>query len=386
MDDFLHFDTQLTEQDRQIRESIRTFADDDIIPLMDDACENATFPTSLIPKIAQLGLLGMTLPKQYGGSEVSYVAYGLACQELERGDSAIRSFVSVQSSLCMYPIYKFGTDKQKEKYLHQMSKGELIGCFCLTEADSGSDPASMHTTAKKVSGGWELNGSKTWITNAPIADLAIVWAKTPDGIRGFIVEKSFDGFETNEIHHKMSLRVSITGEVILKNCVVPDENLLPGTEKGLVSALSCLTQARYGIAWGAMGAAMACYEAALSYTLEREQFGKPLASFQLIQQDLVNMLSEIVKAQALNMQLGKLFDEGKATHVMISLAKRNACREAIKIARSARNLLGANGISLEYPVIRHMTNLESVFTYEGTDNIHTLILGKHITGIDAISR
>ncbi|MEE9451253.1 MAG: acyl-CoA dehydrogenase family protein, partial [Gammaproteobacteria bacterium] len=308
---------------------------------------------------------------------------GLACQELEAGDSGLRSFVSVQSSLCMFPIFAFGDEAQKKRFLPAMARAELIGCFGLTEPDAGSDPGSMRTTAKKVSKGWQLNGSKMWITNAPSADLAIVWAKTDAGIRGFIVEKEFKGFTRREIHQKMSLRASATGELIFENVFVPDENFLSGSEKGLVAALSCLTQARYGIAWGAMGAAMACFDIAKQYALERKQFNKPIAAFQLIQKDLAEMLTEITKAQCLNLQIGRLKEAGQATHVMISMAKLNACRQALHIARSARNILGANGISLEYHVIRHMENLESVFTYEGTDNIHTLVLGKYITGVDA---
>lgn len=385
MEDFLLLDQQLSEDEILIRDTVRRFVDDEVTPLMMDAYEKATFPRELMKKCGELGLLGMTLPPQYGGSEASYIAYGLLCQELERGDSGLRSFVSVQSSLCMYPIFRYGTEAQKEKFLPDLASGEKIACFGLTEPDSGSDPGSMRTTATKVEGGWKLNGAKMWITNAPIADVAIVWAKTEDGIRGFLVENGFDGFTRNEIHHKMSLRASITGELVFDNCFVPDENYLPGSEKGLAAPLSCLTQARFGIAWGAIGAAQACYEIATQYCLERKQFKKPIASFQLIQSELAEMFSEIVKAQCLNLQLGKLKDKDQATHVMISLAKRNACRQALKIARSARNLLGGNGISLEYHVIRHMTNLESVFTYEGTDNVHTLVLGRHITGINAFA-
>lgn len=385
MEDFLHLDEEFSEEELLIRDTVRRFVDDEVIPLMADAFDKAYFPDGLIKKVADLGLLGMTLPEEYGGSEASYIAYGLACQELERGDSGLRSFVSVQSSLCMFPIFMYGSDEQKQRFLKKMARAELIGCFGLTEPDSGSDPASMRTTAKKVDGGWQLNGSKMWITNAPIADLAIVWAKTAEGIRGFIVEKEFPGFTRNEIHQKMSLRASSTGELVFADVFIPDENYLPGSERGIAAPLSCLSQARYGIAWGAMGAAMACYEIALSYTQERHQFAKPLASFQLIQKDLVAMFSEIIKAQCLNLQLGKLKQADKATPPMISLAKRNACFEALKIARSARNLLGGNGISLEYHVIRHMNNLESVFTYEGTDNVHTLVLGNHITGINAFS-
>ena len=293
------------------------------------------------------------------------------------------SFVSVQSSLCMFPIFKFGSEWQKEKYLPAMSRAEIIGCFGLTEPDAGSNPGKMTTTATKVDGGWKISGAKLWITNAPIADIAIVWAKTAEGIRGFIIEKNSPGFSSNEIHLKMSLRASITGELVFDNVFVPDDHFLPGSDSGIRAPLSCLSQARFGIAWGAIGSAMACYEVTLDYLLNRSQFEKPLASHQLIQKELADMLSEIVKAQCLNLHLGRLKAQNKITPEMVSLAKRNACQQALKIARTSRNLLGANGISLEYHVIRHMLNLESVFTYEGTDNVHTLVLGKHITGINA---
>ncbi|QRN02792.1 acyl-CoA dehydrogenase [Legionella sp. MW5194] len=383
MDDLLFLDEQLHDDERMIRDSVARFVNNDVIPLMAESFEHGQFPRQLIKKSADLGLLGLTLPVQYGGAEASYVAYGLVCQELEKGDSGLRSFVSVQSSLCMYPIFRYGNEEQKMRFLPAMAAGEVIGCFGLTEPDSGSDPASMRTQAKKVDGGWRLNGSKMWITNAPIADIAIVWAKTEGGIRGFIVEKGSKGFSAPEIKHKMSLRASITGELVFEDVFVPDENLLPGTEKGLGAALSCLSQARYGIAWGAIGAAMACFNETRDYLLERKQFDRPLASFQLIQKDLAAMYTEIIKAQCLNLQIGRLKDQQRETPVMISLAKGNACREALKIARQCRNLLGGNGISLEYSVIRHMLNLESVFTYEGTDNVHTLVLGRHITGINA---
>lgn len=350
---------------------------------MPEAYEKARFPAELIPQLVELGLLGMSLPPEYGGSQANPVMYGLVCQELERGDSGLRSFVSVQNSLCMYPIFRYGTEAQKKQFLPKMAKGEMMGCFGLTEPDTGSDPSNLNTHAEKVSDGWVLNGAKMWITNAAISDLAIVWAKTKEGIRGFIVEKSFKGFKRNEIHHKLSLRASHTGELIFNNCFIPDANFLPGSEKGLAAPLSCLTEARFGIAWGAMGAAQACFEVVLAYTKDRKQFKKPLAAFQMIQKDLTDMFVEIMKAQCLNLRLGRLKEQNKADHVMVSLAKLNSCREALKIARMARNLLGANGISLEYPVIRHMNNLESVFTYEGTDNIHHLIVGKHLTGLDA---
>ncbi len=385
MEDFLLLEELLSEEERLIRDVVRQFVETEVIPIMMNAVEKATFPKQLIPKLADLGLFGLNLPLQYGGAAAGSIAYGLVCQELERGDSSIRSFVSVQNSLCIFPIATFGSEAQKNNFLPKMVKGEWIGCFGLTEPDAGSDPSSIRTTAEKVEGGWLLNGSKLWITNATFADLAIVWAKTLEGIRGFIVEKDFPGFSRQEIKHKMSLRASNTGELSFSNCFVPESHKLPGTDIGLPAPLKCLTEARYGIAWGAIGAAMSCYETALQYCKERKQFNQPIASFQLIQKDLVTMFLEIQKAHFLNLRLGQLKNLGKYNYAMVSLAKLNACREALKIARMARNLLGANGISLEYPVIRHMQNLESVFTYEGTDNIHHLIVGKYITGIDAFS-
>jgi glutaryl-CoA dehydrogenase len=385
VDDLLFLDDYLQEDERLIRDTVARFVSQDVIPLMAEAFDEAEFPKQLIQKSADLGLLGLTLTSDYGGAEASYVSYGLVCQELERGDSGLRSFVSVQSSLCMYPIFRYGSEEQKKHFLPKMAAGKIIGCFGLTEPDSGSDPASMRTFARKVSGGWRLNGAKMWITNASIADIVIVWAQTEEGIRGFIVEKEFAGFSTREIKQKMSLRASVTGELVFEDVFVPDENFLPGSDKGLGAPLSCLNQARYGIAWGAMGAAMACFDTTREYLLERKQFNKPLASFQLIQKDLADMYTEIIKAQCLNLQVGRLKEQQRETPVMISLAKGNACREALKIARTCRNLLGANGISLEYPVIRHMLNLESVFTYEGTDNVHTLVVGRHITGINAFA-
>jgi len=385
MEDFLLLDEQLTDEEKQVRDTIRAWVDRDVTPLMLDAYEKAEFPAQLIPQLAEFGLFGMTLPEEYGGSDASYVAYGLVCQELERGDSGIRSFMSVQSGLCMYPIYRYGSEEQKQQFLPKMAKGELIACFGLTEPDSGSDPSSMKMTAKKVKGGWRLNGSKLWITNASIADLAIVWAKTEEGVRGFIVEADFDGFSRNVLHHKLSMRVSDTGELVFSDCFVPDSHLLPGSDCGLKAPLTCLTQARYGIAWGAMGAAQACFEIASDYVKERRQFSKPVASFQLVQKDLADMFTEIVKTQCFNLQVGRLADQKKVTPENISMAKMNGARAALHIARTCRNLLGANGIMLEYHVMRHLTNLETVFTYEGTDNVHHLVLGKHITGIDAFS-
>jgi glutaryl-CoA dehydrogenase len=385
MEDFLLLDELLTDEERLIREQVRNFVDQEVIPKMQEAYEQAKFPQELIPKLAELGLLGVTLPEQFGGANANATMYGLVCQELERGDSGLRSFVSVQNSLCMYPIFAFGSEEQKNRFLFDMAQGKKIGCFGLTEPDSGSDPASMRTKAEQVEGGWVLNGSKMWITNATLADLAIVWAKTTAGIRGFIVERDFAGFSRNSIHHKMSMRASDTGELIFSNCFVPEKNYLPGTEKGLAAALSCLTKARFGIAWGAMGAAMACFETTLNYAKERKQFNKPIAAFQLVQNDFANMFTEIVKTQTFNLRMGRLADQNKITPVMVSMAKMNGARAALKIARTCRNLLGANGISLEYHVIRHLENLETVFTYEGTDNIHHLVLGKYLTGIDAFS-
>ncbi len=384
MKDFLLLEPALNPEEIQIRDTLRAFVARQVIPKMALAFEEARYPEDLTRPLAELGVLGMTLPPEYGGAGASYVSYGLACQELEYGDSSLRSLVSVQSSLVMFPIYHYGSCEQKQQFLPRLARGELIGCFGLTEADSGSDPASMHTKAQAVEGGFCLNGSKMWITNGNCADVALVWAKTESGFGGFLVEKGTPGFIQREVKHKMSLRVSQTGELIFNDCFIPSSHFLPGTEKGLSCALKCLNQARYGIAWGAIGAAQACYDTALEYCQTRKQFNKPLASFQLVQKDLVEMLNEIVKAQTLNLHLGRLMDKGEAHYAMISLAKMNACKAALNIARSARNLLGANGISLEYPVIRHMNNLESVFTYEGTDNIHHLIVGRYITGVDAL--
>jgi len=385
MDDLLCIDEHLHDDERMIRDNVARFVTNDVMPHITEAFEEAVFPKELIKKTAALGLLGLTLPEQYGGSGASYVAYGLVCQELERGDSGLRSFVSVQSSLCMYPIFRYGSEEQKMRFLPKMAKGELIGCFGLTEPNAGSDPSGMHTYAKKVKGGYCLNGSKIWITNGNIADVAVVWAKTDEGIRGFLVEKDFKGFTSKEMKLKMSLRASLTGELFFDDVFIPEENLLPGSKRGLGAALSCLSQARYGIAWGAIGAAKACFDLTRDYLIERKQFNKPLAGFQLIQKDLSLMYTEIMKADCMNLHIGRLKEKKRENPAMISLIKGNSCREALKIARMCRNLLGANGISLEYHVIRHMMNLESVFTYEGTDNVHLLTLGRHITGINAFS-
>jgi glutaryl-CoA dehydrogenase len=331
--------------------------------------------------MAKLGLLGMHLDG-YGCSGMSAVCYGLACQELEAGDSGVRSFVSVQGSRAMFPIWAFGSEEQKQRWLPRMAQGEVIGCFGLTEPDSGSDPASMRTTARLDGSYYVLNGTKMWITNGGIADIAIVWARAADGVHGFIVERGTPGFTTSDIHQKLSLRASVTSELHFEDCRVPLANMLPNI-RGMRGPLSCLDEARYGIAWGAIGAARTCYETALQYALTRIQFQKPIASFQLVQQKLVNMVTELIKAQLLALQLGRLKDSGQVHAVQISVAKRNNVRAALKTAREARSILGANGITLEYPISRHMNNLESVFTYEGTDDVHTLIIGQAITGQNA---
>jgi glutaryl-CoA dehydrogenase len=379
--DFYNIDHLLTEDERLVRDTVRTFVRERVLPVIGEHFEAGTFPRELVPEIAEMGLFGMHL-EGYGCAGLNAVSYGLTCQELEYGDSGLRSFVSVQGSLAMFPIYAFGSEKQKETWLPRMAKGEVIGCFGLTEPDFGSDPSGMRTTAVKDGDSYVLNGTKMWITNGGIADLAVVWAKAEDGIRGFLVERGTPGFTTSDVHHKLSLRASVTSELHFADCRIPAENMLPGV-RGLRGPLSCLDEARYGIAWGANGAAMACYEAALSYAKSRVQFGKPIAGFQLTQRKLAVMATELVKAQLLALQLGRLKDERLAHPVQVSMAKRNNVREALNTAREARGVLGANGITLEYPVSRHMNNLESVYTYEGTDDIHTLILGQAITGLSA---
>lgn len=383
MEDFFKLDLQLTDEERMIRDSTRDFVDSIVMPSIADGFEQGQMPRMALKGAANLGLFGITLPEKYSGLESSYTAYGITCQELERGDSGLRSFVSVQSSLCMYPIYKYGTESQKERFLPHMAEGNIIGCFGLTEPGSGSDPAGMSTKAEKAEGGWVLNGSKLWITNGTKAGIAIIWAKTDEGIRGFIVDTKSDGFDAHPVKGKMSLRASDTGEIFLNNCFVPESLLLPGTDIGLKAAFDCLNQARFGIAWGAMGAAEFCFDTTLEYLSDRQQFGKPLAANQLVQKDLAEMFTEISKARLFNFQLAKLMDEGSASPEMISMAKLNSTREALSIARKCRNLLGANGISVDYHIIRHMLNLESVFTYEGTENVHLLILGRYLTGINA---
>lgn len=381
--DLYNVDHLLSEEERMVRDTVRKFVRERVLPVIGEHFEAGTFPRDLIPEIAELGLLGMHL-NGYDCAGLSSVCYGLACQELEAGDSGLRSFVSVQGSLAMFPIYAFGSEEQKQRWLPGMASGEVIGCFGLTEPDSGSDPASMHTSARRDGNEYILNGTKMWITNGGIADIAVVWACAEDGVRGFIVERGTPGFTTSDIHHKLSLRASITSELHFEDCRVPATNMLPNV-RGLRGPLSCLDEARYGIAWGVTGAARTCYETALDYAKTRVQFQRPIASFQLVQQKLVTMATELVKAQLLVVQLGRLKDEGLLHPVQVSVAKRNNVREALNTAREARSVLGANGITLEYPISRHMNNLESVFTYEGTDDIHTLIIGQAITGIGAFS-
>lgn len=382
--DFYRTDELLSEEEWMVRNTVRDFVSEKVLPIIDRHFEEATFPVHLVREMAELGLLGVNLPQQYGGAGLNQVAYGLAMQELERGDSALRSFASVQGALVMYPICNFGSEEQKRHWLPLLAAGEKIGCFGLTEPDHGSDPAGMTTRAVRDGSGYVLNGAKSWITNGTIADIAVVWAKLDDEVKGFLVERGTPGFTAPEIKHKMSLRASVTSQLVFEDCRIPEENILPRS-KGLKSPLMCLSQARYGIAWGALGAAMACYHAAVEYAKARKQFGRPVASFQLVQQELAYMLTEITKAQLLALQLGRLKDARKAGFAQISLAKRNNVEVALEVARRARAILGANGISLEFPVIRHMCNLESVKTYEGTHEIHTLILGQAITGIPAYS-
>ncbi|MEW6733096.1 MAG: acyl-CoA dehydrogenase family protein [Acidobacteriota bacterium] len=382
--DFYQLDSLLSEEERLTRDSVREFVENNVIPIIEDCYEKARFPVELIKPLGELGVLGASLPTQYGCAGLGSVAYGLVIQELERGDSGVRSFSSVQGSLVMYPIYAFGSEEQKRKWLPLLAKGEKVGCFGLTEPDFGSNPSGMLTRAKRTKSGWLLNGSKAWITNGTISDIAVVWAKTEedDKIRGFLVEKGTPGFSAPEIHRKHSLRASVTSELVFSDCEIPEENILP-LSGGLKSPLMCLSQARYGISWGAVGAAMACYHTALDYALGRVQFDKPIAAFQLQQAKFADMLTEITKAQLLCLQLGRLKEQSKATPAQISLAKRNNVHMAIEVARSARTILGANGISADYPIMRHMNNLESVYTYEGTHDIHTLILGAEITGHQA---
>lgn len=382
--------SMLSEEERLVQDSVAKFVDEKVVPIIGECFEHERFPRELVSGVAELGLLGSSI-QGYGCAGLNSVSYGLICQELERGDSGLRSFVSVQSSLCMHPIYAFGSEEQKQRWLPGMAKGELIGCFGLSEPDHGSDPGGMETKATPDGkGGWVLNGTKRWITNGSIADVAVVWAKLREDeadprtevIRGFLVEKERPGFSRPLMHGKWSLRASITSELILEDCWIPEENLLPES-RGLKSPLMCLTQARYGIAWGAVGAAIACYECALDYAKSRVVFSRPIGGYQLVQAKLVDMLTEITKAQLLCWRLGRLKEAGEMRHEQVSLAKMNNVSQALRIARLARDILGANGITDDYPVIRHMLNLETVNTYEGTEDVHRLTLGRDITGLSA---
>jgi len=381
--DFLRIDEMLSDEELAARDSVREFVSKEFLPLLQEHIrKDGSFPMQLVPMMGELGLFGSNL-EGYGCAGLNNVAYGLAMQELERGDSGLRSFASVQGSLCMYPIYTYGTEAQKQRWLPAMAEGRDIGCFGLTEPDFGSHVGGMLTKAEKRGSSWILNGTKRWITNGSVASVAIVWANTEDGVRGFLIETDRPGFEARDIKGKFSLRASVTSELFMTDVEVPDENLLPGA-KGLTGPLGCLNQARYGIAWGAIGAAMACYDEALRYAQERNVQGGPLAGKQLTQEKLVYMLTEITKAQLLILRIARLKDEGKLHHTMVSMAKRNNVDISLQIARMARDLLGANGIVDDYQSMRHMVNLETVRTYEGTHDIHTLILGEHITGIRAL--
>jgi glutaryl-CoA dehydrogenase len=386
--DFFDIDGALSEEERAVRDSVRRFVDDRVLPIIGQCYVDGRFPRELVPEMAALGLFGANLPEEYGCAGLNNVSYGLIMQELERGDSGIRSFASVQGALVMYPIYAFGSEAQKRHYLPKMASGEIIGCFGLTEPDYGSNPSGMITTAREQGdGSYVLNGAKMWITNGSTAQAAIIWAKTGEGdasIRGFIVPTDTKGFSAKDQKGKLSLRASDTSELVLQDVCVPKTALLPGSG-GLKSPLMCLTQARYGISWGAIGAAMACYEEALGYAKNRVMFGRPIGGFQIQQVRLADMITEIVKAQLLSLHLGRLKDAGTFTPQQVSMAKRNNVDIATNIAREARRLLGANGILAEYSSMRHMENLESVYTYEGTHDIHTLILGQAVTGLNAFN-
>ncbi len=381
--DYFQLDDLLLEEHKLVRDSAREWIKREVSPIIEDACEKAEFPKHLIKGLAEIGAFGPYIPSKYGGAGLDQISYGLIMQELERGDSGIRSTSSVQSSLVMYPIWKYGNEEQRQKYLPKLASGEYIGCFGLTEPDFGSNPAGMVTNIKDMGDHYILNGSKMWISNAPFADIAVVWAKNEEGrIKGLIVERGMEGFATPETHGKWSLRASATGELVFDNVKIPKENILPNKD-GLGAPLGCLDSARYGIAWGAIGAAMDCYDTALRYSKERVQFGKPIAGFQLQQKKLAEMITEITKAQFITWRLGVLRNENRATSAQISMCKRNNVDMALKITREARQILGGMGITGEYPVMRHMMNLESVITYEGTHDIHLLITGLDITGENA---
>ena len=381
--DYFKVDELLTDEHKLIRESVRNYVKKEISPIIEDYAQRAEFPQQIVKQLGELGCFGPTVPEQYGGGGLDYISYGLMMQELERGDSGVRSTASVQGSLVMFPIYQYGSEEQRNKYLPKLASGEWLGCFGLTEPNHGSDPSSMLTNIKDAGDHVILNGSKMWISNAPFAQVAVVWARNEQNeIQGLIVERGMEGFTTPTTHGKWSLRASATGELVFDNVKVPKENILPNV-KGLKGPLGCLTKARYGIAWGAIGAAMDCYDTALNYSKERIQFGKPIGSFQLQQKKLAEMITEITKAQLLNWRLGVLMNEGKVTPQQVSMAKRNACEIATNICRDARQMLGGMGITGEYSVMRHMMNLESVITYEGTHDIHLLITGMDVTGINA---
>lgn len=379
--DLYNIRSMLSDEERLVQDSVGKFVDEQVLPIIGECFEEERFPRELIPAVADLGLLGSSI-HGYGCAGLNAVSYGLICQELERGDSGLRSFVSVQSSLCMYPIYAFGSEEQKQKWLPRMARGEVIGCFGLTEPHGGSDPANMKTVARRQGKDWVLSGAKMWITNGSIADLAIVWAKTEEGIKGFLVEKGFKGFSTNVIKHKMSLRASVTSSLFFDNVVVPEQNVLPHVS-GLKGPLSCLTQARYGISWGVTGAAQACLAQVIDYTKSRVLFGKPVAATQAAQIRLAEMARKITTSQLLSLQLGRLKDAGQMQPTQVSMAKWHNTRGAIEVARDARDLLGGAGISVEYVPIRHALNLESVITYEGTETVHQLTVGRALTGINA---
>jgi glutaryl-CoA dehydrogenase len=383
--DYYLMDELLTDEHKMIRNMVRDYVKKELSPIIEDVAQQATFPYSMVKQLGDLGCFGPQLPAEYGCGGMDYITYGIMMQELERCDSGVRSTASVQGSLVMYPIYKFGSEEQKHKYLPKLAKGEWLGCFGLTEPNHGSNPAGMTTNFKDAGDGKNviLNGAKMWISNSPYADVAVVWAKNEEGkIKGIIVERGMEGFSTPETHNKWSLRASATGELVFSDVLVPKENILPGVE-GLKGPLTCLNSARYGISWGALGAAMDCYDTAVRYSLEREQFGRPIGGFQLQQKKLAEMLTEITKAQLLTWRLGVLMNEGRATPAQISMAKRNNVDLALNVARNARQMLGGMGITGEYPIMRHMMNLESVVTYEGTHDIHLLITGMDITGINA---
>ena len=383
-DDPFLFNDQLTDEERMIRDTARKYCQDKLMPRILEANRKEIFQREILDEMGGMGFLGSTLPEEYGGAGLNYVAYGLIAREVERVDSGYRSAMSVQSSLVMYPIYTYGTEEQRKKFLPKLASGELVGCFGLTEPNHGSDPASMETRAKKVDGGYTLQGNKMWITNSPIADVFVVWAKLDGEIRGFILEKGMKGLSAPKIEGKFSLRASATGEIVMTEVFVPDENYLPDA-KGLGGPFGCLNKARYGIAWGALGAAEFCWHAARQYTLDRPQFGRPLAANQIIQLKLANMMTEITLGLQGALRVGRLIDEDKASPEMISLVKRNSCGKALEIARMARDMHGGNGISDEFHVIRHVMNLEAVNTYEGTHDVHALILGRAQTGIQAFS-